>query len=335
MKKLIFVYVLLIGSFLLYLFTYLRGASGDEQIQAGLQGSIDEKYVMVTFQAGIDYWKSILKGFEDAAQTLNVSVEYRGSTRYDLQEQITVLEQVIAKKPAGIAISSMNPDALTPTINKAIDAGIPIVSFDSGVMNSKAYSLLATNNYDAGVAAAHKMAELVGRSGEVGVVTLPNQLNHKERTLGFEETIRSVYPKMRVVAVKDGKGDQVLSRQSAVDMMTAYPELKGIFNTDAIGGIGIGEAAWLQQRAKDLKIIAFDTDKGTLDMIKEGTISATIAQGTWNMGYWSLQFLFHLHHGLAGPMNGQSSSSTYPLPVYVDTGITVVTKENVDDYIAK
>ncbi|MNJ59085.1 hypothetical protein D3C77_547510 [compost metagenome] len=79
------------------------------------------------------------------------------------------------------------------------------------------------------------------------------------------------------------------------------------------------------------KIISFDTDKGTLDLVKSGDISATMAQGTWNMGYWSLHFLFSLGHDL----NTAQIPGTPPVPEQVDTGITVVTRHNVDDYYAK
>lgn len=100
MKKLLFVYGLLMVAFLIYLIDFQsREANASlEEKSKGLHGDIDEKYVMVTFQAGADYWKNILKGFEDASQALNVSVEYRGAAQYDVKEQITVLEQVIAKK---------------------------------------------------------------------------------------------------------------------------------------------------------------------------------------------------------------------------------------------
>lgn len=132
MKKLLFVYALLSIAFLLYLKDFQsREATVNLNETKGLQGQIDEKYVMVTFQAGTDYWKKILKGFEDAGQALNVSVEYRGAAQYDVKEQITVLEQVIARKPSGIALSAIHPDALDVTIYKAIDAGIPVVLFDS------------------------------------------------------------------------------------------------------------------------------------------------------------------------------------------------------------
>lgn len=335
MKKLLLIYALLIATFLFYLFNYhSKEATSGVWDSGGLRGEIEEKYVMVTFMAGIDYWKSCLKGFEDAAQALNVSVDYRGSTQYDIHEEITVLEQVIAKKPAGIAITAMNPEALTPTINKAVDAGIPVVLFDSGAPESKAYSFLATNNYNAGVVAARKMAGLISGHGEVAVITLPNQLNHQDRTKGFKETLAKDFPQVEVVAVEDGKGDQLVSKKVTEEILRKHPMVKGIFVTEANGGVGVGEVARSLPKDQDLKIVSFDTDKGTLDMVKDGTISATLAQGTWNMGYWSLQFLFHVQHGLTQQQQGQNVDMS-PLPLQVDTGVTVVTQENVENYIAK
>lgn len=336
MKKWTWLYLLLIGAYLIYAlnFFYGKGSLVQRAEGEGLSGSLEEKYVMVTFQSGIDYWKSVLKGFEDAAELLNVSVEYRGTAKYDVHEQMTVLEQVIAKKPAGIALTVMNPEALTPTIDKAVDAGIPVVLFDAGAPLSKAYALLATDNYRAGVTAARTMASLIGERGDVGVVTLPNQLNHQERTNGFKETIASEFPDMRLVAVMDGKGDRIVSRDAATDIMERYPTVSGIFNTDAVGGVGVADAVRLKHKQHEVKVIGFDTDKVTLDMVREGAISATLAQGTWNMGYWSLQFLFHLHHGLTSPDSGQTADAS-PLPVKVDTGITVVTRDNVANYYVK
>jgi ribose transport system substrate-binding protein len=334
MKKIVVVYLLLVLIFGLYIIQYFYKDTRGQAVQEGLKGSIDERYVMVTFQAGIEYWKSCLKGFEDAAEALNVSVEYRGATQYDLREQITVLEHIIAQKPAGIALSAINPQELSATIDKAVEAGIPVVLFDSGAITSKAYSFLATDNYNAGVAAARKMASLLGETGEVAVVTQPNQMNHQQRIQGFTETIKREFPRMMVDAIEDGKGDTLVSRQVAFDIMRSHPNVKGIFATQANGGAGIAEAVTQQMKSGQVKIVSFDTDKSTLDLVKSGTISATMAQGTWNMGYWSLQFLFHVKHGLAKPGGGQSAGM-FTLPPYVDTGVTVVTQENVDQFYAK
>lgn len=328
LRKLFIVYILLTGLFVFYVYYYqTQEPSTRAWNENELQGSMDETYVMVTFQVGIDYWKRALKGFEDAAKALNVSVEYRGAMQYDVEEEITVLEQVIAKNPKGIAVSTMDPETLTPVINKAVAAGIPVVMFDANAPKSKASSFLGTNNYNAGVEAAHKMAELINRKGEVGIITQPQQLNHMDRTQGFQETIFKYYPEMKVVSIKDGRGDQIRSKEAAEEMLKEYVNLTGIFVTEANGGVGVGNAILSQNRQNSFKIISFDTDKGTLDMIKDGTISATIAQGTWEMGYWSLQFLFHLNHGIIEEKNKKA-----PLPPFVDTGVWIVTKDNVDSY---
>src|SRR5690606_27493188 len=103
------------------------------------------------------------------------------------------------------------------------------------------------------------MADMVGASGEVGVVTLPNQLNHQERTRGFRETMSQEFPNIRVVSVSDGKGDRIVSREAAAKIIETYPNVVGIFNTDAVGGVGVADAVRLTQRQGKLKVIAFDT----------------------------------------------------------------------------
>ncbi|WP_172195284.1 substrate-binding domain-containing protein [Saccharibacillus qingshengii] len=336
MKKMALLYMVLIAAFLAYAAQHIYTNKADERSfrSQQLRGELGENYVMVTFLSGIEYWKSCLKGFEDAAGALNVSIEYRGATQYDAREQITVLEQIIAKKPAGIAISAIDTHSLTGVIDKAVDAGIPVVLFDSGAEGSKAYSFLGTDNYAAGAAAAERMADLLGGQGEVAVITLPFQQNHEERTRGFREAIERSYPGMKVVATEDDKGDAMVAKNLTQSLLRKHPDLAGVFVTEAAGGKGAGEAAAELVRDTKLRVIAFDTDKDTLDMIREGSISATIAQGTWNMGYWSLQYLFHLHHDLTIP-SPAASGDVSPLPVGVDTGISIVTPDNVDDYYAK
>ncbi|MFC5447056.1 substrate-binding domain-containing protein [Paenibacillus aestuarii] len=333
MKKLIVIYMILIAAFIGYVTLHQLNSknSKDYGLESGLRGEVDEKYVMVTFQAGMDYWKRGIKGFEDAAKVLNVSVEYRGATQYDANEENTVLEQVIAKKPAGIAVTAINPEALTATIDKAVQAGIPVVLFDSNTMDSKVRTFLGTDNRSAGATAANQLAKLIEGTGKVAIITRPGQLNHQERTDGFVDTLKSSYPNIQVVAIENGKGDQAESEQATRRIIQQVPDLNGIFATEANGGIGVGNALLQTGKAGKIKVIGFDTDKGTLDMVKNGVLSETLAQGTWNMGYWSLQYLFHLHHGL-GDSNGESIST---LPVYTDTGISVVTKTNVDSYYAK
>ncbi|WP_026486584.1 substrate-binding domain-containing protein [Caldanaerobius polysaccharolyticus] len=301
-----------------------------------LVGSKSEKYVMVTFVSGIEYWKGAYKGMQDAANNLGVTAQYTGANEYDINQEVTVLEQVIAQKPSGILVTAINPDALKEPIDKAIKEGIPVVTFDADSPKSSRYSYLGTSNYDAGVVAARTLAKLVGGKGEVGVITIPGQLNHEERTAGFKDTIAKEFPNMKVVSVQDGKSDQVASAQAMGSMMQAHPNLVGVFTTEASTGVGAATAVKEANKVGKVHIVSFDTDKGTLDNIKEGVIDATIAQGTWNMGYWGMMFLYNIKHNLVHPVGGNwQQAKVAPLPASVDTGVNVVTKDNVNYFYSK
>lgn len=301
-----------------------------------LIGSKNEKYVMVTFVSGIEYWKGAFKGMEAAAKNLGVSVQYTGANEYDINQEVTVLEQVISQKPDGILVTAINPDAMAVPIKKALDAGIPVVTFDADSPKSGRYSFLATSNYQAGVTAARYLAKLTGGKGEVALITIPGQLNHEERAAGFKETLAKEFPEMKLVSVQDGKSDQVATAQAMGAIMQTFPNLVGVFTTEASTGVGAATAVKEANKVGKVHIVSFDTDKGTLDNIKAGVIDATLAQGTWHMGYWGMMFLYHLKHDLLKPIDGDwKTAKVLPLPPVVDIGVTVVTKENADFYYSK
>ena len=290
-----------------------------------------EEYYMVTFLSGIEYWKGCYKGFEAAGELYGVKTIYAGAAEYDVNQAVTVFEQIIANKPAGIAVTCINPDAYEEPIKKAMEAGIPVVTFDADSPNSGRYSFLATGNKAAGAMAANYLASALGEKGDVALVTLPGQLNHEERTAGFVETIEANYPNMKVVQVANGGGEQTTAAAAASGILQANPSVVGLFCTDATSGVG-AVAAITETNRTDVKIVSFDTDKGTLDAIKDGKIAASIAQGTWNMGFWAFQMLFQLNHNLINPTEGWADKGINPLPPYVDTGVNVVTKDNVDAF---
>lgn len=332
----------LIASTLLVGGTLLTGCGNSVQSNSSsstgssLVGSKDEKYVMVTFVSGIEYWKGAYSGMQEAGKNLGVTTTYTGANDYDINQEVTVLDQVIAQKPAGILLTCINPDALKGPINQAIAAGIPVVTFDSDSPQSNRYSFLATSNQQAGANAARELAKLVGGKGDVGVVTVPGQQNHEERTAGFKETIAKEFPNMKVVSVQDGKSDQTASAQVMSSMMQADPNLVGVFATEASTGVGVATAVKEANKVGKVHIISFDTDKGTLDDVKSGVIDATVAQGTWNMGYWGTNFLFNIKHNLVKPISGDwKSAKVAPLPANVDTGVNIVTKDNVDFFYSK
>lgn len=336
MKKIVFLYATLITVMVVLWYIFNPTTSPTSPwgtLKTGLSGEINEKYFMVTYESGQDYWKNAFKGFEDAAKALNVSVDYVGATHFDSSEQVTVLEQVIAKKPKGIAIAGIATPELLDALEKANDAGIPIVAIDSKVKSNYIQSFLGTDHYKVGVEAARRMIQELGPTGDIGIVTDQQKPNENMRVQGFTDTIAGEFPTRKIVTIADGKGDRLTARQLVREMMGKYRNVGGIFATDTEVGIGAAEASEYFTK-KQIKIISIDSDIRTLDMISKGVITSSIQQGTWNMGYWSLMHLFHLQHGLLNVAEHEERNLPL-LPAEVNTDFTFITKENVTNFYVK
>jgi ribose transport system substrate-binding protein len=298
----------------------------------GVQPLEDERYVMVTFLSGIEFWVPAFEGMKLAADQLGVEAVYQGTELYDAQAQATVLEQVIATNPTCIVTTAQQPEALRPYIDKAMDAGIPVVQFDSDSPQSKRLSFLATDNYNAGAAAARIMCELTGGQGSAGIITTPGQLNLDQRSQGFSDTIAAECPGMTTLGECKGLGDYALAAGCASGFLQANPDMSGIFSTGSDGGPASVQAFREAGREGDIKIVGFDIDTATIEAIENGEIDATIVQAAWNMGYWSMWFCYAVAHDMVQPLPDWEAAGISPLPAVVDTGVYVVTKDNVSHF---
>jgi ribose transport system substrate-binding protein len=336
MKKTILLYIALISVMAILWYIYYPTATPSSpwgNLNTGLRGEIEEKYFMITYDSGDDYWKNAFKGFEDAAETLNVSVDYVGATNYDSNEQVTILEQVIAKKPKGIAIAGIDSPELLDALNKAVDADIPIVAIDTKLDSANVKSFIGTDNYSAGAEAARRLVKETGPYGDIAIMMNNEQSNHQLRMKGFIDTMVVEFPNRKIVNIANGQGSRVEARKQAIAILDRNPNVTGIFATDTEDGIGVAEAA-VYYKKKSIKIVSFDADIRTLDMIKQGIITASIEQGTWNMGYWSLQYLFHLKHNLLNE-TAYNDRNIPLLPKQVYTDISFITKDNVNNFYVK
>ncbi len=297
-------------------------SSSSNSSSGGYQGSSSEEYYMVSFLSGIDYWKHCFNGMQEAGKNLGVTVKYTGQTDADVAGQVAVLEQVIAQGPKGIAVTCVNSTALADTINSAIDSGIAVVTFDSDSPTSKRSSYLSTGNYEAGVTAAKYLVPLVNNRGKIAVLYTVGAENTESRVQGFEDWCRANAPAVSILKVNDA-GDTTVAVDNMSAALQANDDLVALFCVDGIAGTA-GPTA-VAESGKKITTLAFDVDTTVLDKIKSGEIEATVAQGMANMGYWSMMFLYTEANGL----------SSKQLPGYVDTGVAIVTKDNVDEYYNK
>lgn len=289
----------------------------------------DETYYMVTFVSGIDYWKDCFRGMEDAAAELGVQAVYTGTPENDITAEARVVEEVAGQSPAGILVTCANPDGLKPSIDAAVDAGIPVVTFDADSPLSKRYSFVGTGNYYAGVVAARYLGPIVG-SGQVAISSVTAQLNHVQRRQGFIDTLAAEYPDVTTSddLIIDDQNNSTVAAQGMAALLQAAPDVKGVFATDALGAVGVAQAVREAGLGEQIKIIGFDYDEGTLDLIDSGQLGATLAQGTWQMGYWGLKMLHAVRNGVIKSVSDWNAAGISPLPPNVDTGVVVITAEN-------
>jgi len=294
----------------------------------------DENYTMVTFVSGIDYWRDCYRGMEDAAAEYGVSTVYTGTPENDITAQVRVLDEVIGQNPSGILLTCLNPDGLLASINNAIDAGIPVVTFDADSPQSKRYSFVGTGNYYAGVVAARYLAPIVGE-GQVAISSVAAQLNHVERRRGFIETLAAEFPNVTTddSLIVDGQNNATIAAQGISGVLQANPDVQGIFVTDATGAVGVAGA--VRESGLDLPIVGFDYDEGTLDLIDGGQLNATLAQGTWQMGYWGMQMLKAIVDNEINSVSDWRAAGISPLLPSVDTGVVVITADNSEFWRAE
>jgi ribose transport system substrate-binding protein len=304
-------------------------AQQDQVVLQGVKPLPNERYVMVTFLSGIEFWVPARKGMEHAAKQLGVQASYQGTEKYDAIDEARVLDQVIASKPTGILVTAQNPEALRPTIDKAVDAGISVVMFDSDSPKSKRPVFLAGDNYRIGQKAGELMARLLNnkKDAKLEVVTTIGQLNMTQRSSGFQDAVEKHGMKV-VRTVEEGGGyDATYARTKEV--LQAVPDLDGIFDC---GSMAPGASKAVQETGKigTIKIIGMDLDNALMDLIDKGQVAATLVQGAWHMGYWGLLMSYAVAHGMVDAGIGDyKQAGASPLPAYVDTGVYEVTKENL------
>lgn len=286
-----------------------------------------EVYYLVGMHIILPYWQDHSDGFNAAGKELGVETRFTGENGNDALRQIDFFEQAVAAEPAGILVSPIDKEAMTGPINKAIEQGIPVICVDNDAPDSKRLAYIGTDNYKSGYIAADILGKKLGGIGDVGILTIPGLYSLDERQRGFEECLDKNYPGMKVVDVKNDEADPLVATNMAKQMLDEYPSIVGLFGTDAASGVGAAIALEEKGKMGVVKIVAFDKDSSVLEHVEQGEIEATLVQRTFTMSYYGLKLLYDYNHN--EKLRNQGISM---LPDIVDTGIIVVTKDNVSSF---
>jgi len=273
-----------------------------------------------------EFWKSIHAGAVKAQRELTekgakVEIIWQGPLREDNRDQqIQVVENFIVRRVSGIVLAPTDAKALVSPVNTAARAKVPVVIFDSGLKSEKYVSFVATDNHKGGVLAGEAMAKLLGGKGNVILLRYQTgSASTEEREAGFLEAIKKV-PGIKVISSdQHGGATRELCYQAAQNILNRYgKEVNGIFGPCEPVANGIIMALRNAGKAGGtVKVVGFDAGGQTVEALKKGDVQAVVVQNPLRMGYLGVMTMFDHLQGK-------------PVEKRIDTGVYVVTPENMD-----
>ena len=217
-------------------------------------------------------------------------------------------------------------------IDKAVDAGIPVVIVDNALPGSKAMCYLATGNVASGEVGGKRLVEELGGEGQVAFLYWVAATNLADVVQGYKNVIDD-YPGIEIVAEQNCLYDAIEASNASAALMQAYPDLDAIVVVDGNSGAGVATAVREADKIGEVKVFARDFDKATLQGIKDGIIVCTLGQKQALMGYEALKMLF-TNYNYSDALNYKDGMGIVGMPAYVDTGSLFIDSTNVDAFMA-
>lgn len=249
-----------------------------------------------------------------------ITVDYLPPAAASVGQQNSVLAQVAATNPSGIAIDPLDTPAKLPAMAAARDQGIPVLVFDSP-LSDPAFPSVGNDFAEQGALAAQRLINLIGESGEVAIMQgVPTAPNHRQRYEAQLDLLR----KYAAITIIDGgidNDDIPTAGREAAAVLASHPNLRGYLCCDASGPIGIAAAIRAAGKVGKVKAVGMDGIEPILREVKDGVLDSSVATIPSMQGSMVLLMLWQASQGIR-------------IPQKIDTGIDVITSDNVNDFLA-
>ncbi|MCU1675786.1 MAG: LacI family transcriptional regulator [Frankiales bacterium] len=288
---------------------------------AGTSSSAAAKPYIAIISKGFQhqFWQAVKQGAEAEAARQGATVTFEGPpTEADIEAQLTMLTNALAKKPAAIGFAALDSKAAGDLLTKAQTEKIPVIAFDSGVDSTVPLTTAATDSKAAAADAAKHMSEALGGKGKVALV-VHDQTSRTaiDRRDGFVDWMKANAPGITLLPVQYGGGDQAKSADITKAIIAANPDIKGIYGSNE--GSAIGVVKGVQESGKTgITIIGFDSGKAQKDAITSGLMLGAITQNPVGIG----------EQVVAAAMKAIKGET---LPKTIDTGYYWYDKSNITD----
>jgi ribose transport system substrate-binding protein len=277
----------------------------------------------ITFVAGKTgdpFYITMKCGASAEAKKLGYGFTATGSVDWSVPEQVSSVDSVTANHPSGVLISPVDPNSLAAPIKTMQSNGSKVAIVDTTLTDASiGVTHISSNNEQGGEKAADTMAQLVGGSGEVVVLTPDlTTTTTNARIQGFKQELAAKYPNIRIDDVRQ-VGDTAQGAASAVgDELSAHPNLAGIFTANSQTGEGVGTGLKNSGKQGKVKVVSFDAGPQQVQALENGSVDALISQDPYGIGQ---QAVDQLGNSIGGK----------PVTATIQTNLASITRDNLHD----
>ena len=264
------------------------------------------------------FWQTVRAGAEAGAKEAGVEMVWSApQIETDFTGQASIVEDFINRRVSAIVLAPSHRKSLVSVAERAVDAGIPVVVMDSALDSDRPASYVATDNYQGGVLAAREMGRVTGGKGKVAIVGIaPGSGSGLERESGFQETIAKEFPGIELLGIQYSDSDRSKALTVAEDFLSRAPDLGGMFGSNESAAVGVFRAVENRGKRGQVKVVGFDASSDLLGALKDGSIDALVVQNPFRIGHDAV-------------IAAVAAFRKKPLEKRVDTGVVVVTRENL------
>ncbi|MGG1517642.1 substrate-binding domain-containing protein [Paenibacillus oryzisoli] len=270
-----------------------------------------------TIDPRVEFWQVLNQGVMAAAKEYKADIQIKGaSAESQIDEQIKIVEETIAEKPKAIILAASDYNRLVPTAKKVIDAGITLITVDSGLEGGVSASLIATDNYAAGRKLVETMRGYVQGPATYAIVSFVKTSNTQiDRENGVRDTLKGD-PSAAVIETQYSNNSEDKAYELTKQLLRERSDIRGIFGLNEVSTVGAARALKEMDPGRAIKLVGFDSSMNEVSFLEAGILQATVVQKPFNMGYLAVKTALQAHRGdKVSPM--------------IDTGSELITKENM------
>lgn len=300
----------------------------------------DVRVAFVSQIEGIPYFNGFKTGGEAAAADLGISYTQTGPAKVDATEQVRIVDNLVAQGYDAIAVSPLDPTSINNSLTKAQDAGVAIATADADAPeSSRSVFVSQASDVSLGSTVMDEIAKAAGEEGQYAIISGGADVaTFNNWIAAAEEQAAAEYPDMELVGGIRYTADTAEALQEAQNLMTAFPDLKGIIAVPSTAVPGVGQAVTNSGKIGEVAVTGFGSPQTAAPFLESGAMTSTVLWNVEDLGYLTVWALNHLAEGEEFDAENEVPGLDEPVSYDADTKTlllgdpTVFTKSNYADF---